>query len=126
MVKPELGTKRACPSCHSRFYDLNSNPVVCPICGVSFVPEALLPSKTDHGQPAAPKPKPVEAETDESDDADVVSLEEVKADEDAADIEDVEIEGDDDGDDTFLEEEEEEAEPGVSNLIGGKDDEEES
>lgn len=125
MVKPELGTKRACPSCHSRFYDLNRDPVVCPLCGVSFVPEALLPSKADHGQAAAPKPKPVEVEREDTEELDVVSLEDVKADEDAADIEDVEIEGGEDAEDTFLEEEEE-AEPGVSNLIGGKDDEEET
>ncbi|MGE0211211.1 MAG: TIGR02300 family protein [Parvibaculaceae bacterium] len=124
MVKPELGTKRACPSCHSRFYDLNRDPVVCPLCGTSFLPEALLPSKTDHA-PAAPKPKPVEVQPEEAEEADVVSLEDVKADEDAADIEDVEIEGGEDEEDTFLEEEEE-AEPGVSNLIGGKEDEEEA
>lgn len=124
MVKPELGTKRACPSCHSRFYDLNRDPAVCPVCGVSFMPEALLPSKGDHGPAPAPKPKPVEPEREDAEELDVVSLEDVKADEDAADVEDVEIEGDDEAD-TFLEEEEE-AEPGVSNLIGGKDDEEES
>ncbi|MBC7101759.1 MAG: TIGR02300 family protein, partial [Parvibaculum sp.] len=32
MSKPELGTKRDCPSCGAKFYDLNKNPVVCPKC----------------------------------------------------------------------------------------------
>lgn len=39
MVKPELGTKRNCPKCASKFYDLNKNPAQCPICGHSFDPE---------------------------------------------------------------------------------------
>lgn len=34
------GTKRACPSCSVRFYDLGRDPVVCPACGTSYVPEA--------------------------------------------------------------------------------------
>lgn len=33
MVKPELGTKRVCVSCGTRFYDLTKNPAVCPKCG---------------------------------------------------------------------------------------------
>jgi uncharacterized protein (TIGR02300 family) len=40
MVKPELGTKRHCPKCASKFYDLNKNPAQCPICSHSFDPEA--------------------------------------------------------------------------------------
>ena len=36
MVKPELGTKRSCPSCQTRFYDLGKEPIVCPKCGVTF------------------------------------------------------------------------------------------
>src|SRR5919109_3774071 len=33
-TKAERGTKRTCqnPECGSRFYDLNRDPVVCPIC----------------------------------------------------------------------------------------------
>ena len=33
MVKPELGTKRVCVSCGTRFYDLTKSPAVCPKCG---------------------------------------------------------------------------------------------
>ncbi len=32
MAKPELGTKRTCVSCASRFYDLAHVPAVCPKC----------------------------------------------------------------------------------------------
>ena len=33
MVKPELGSKRICVSCSTRFYDLSKSPAVCPKCG---------------------------------------------------------------------------------------------
>ena len=35
MPKAEWGTKRACPKCATRFYDLNRDPVNCP-CGENF------------------------------------------------------------------------------------------
>lgn len=33
MAKPELGTKRVCVSCSTKFYDLQKVPAVCPKCG---------------------------------------------------------------------------------------------
>jgi uncharacterized protein (TIGR02300 family) len=33
MTKPELGTKRLCASCGTRFYDLVHSPITCPKCG---------------------------------------------------------------------------------------------
>ena len=33
MAKPELGTKRVCVSCGTRFYDLTRQPAICPKCG---------------------------------------------------------------------------------------------
>ncbi len=33
MVKPELGQKRICVSCSTRFYDLTKSPAICPKCG---------------------------------------------------------------------------------------------
>ena len=33
MAKPELGLKRICVSCNTRFYDLMRVPAVCPKCG---------------------------------------------------------------------------------------------
>ena len=46
MAKPEWGTKRQCPKCGTRFYDLgNNNPIVCIDCGHKFKPEIILKSK---------------------------------------------------------------------------------
>jgi uncharacterized protein (TIGR02300 family) len=33
MAKPELGLKRSCVACGTRFYDLARSPAVCPKCG---------------------------------------------------------------------------------------------
>lgn len=33
MAKPELGMKRVCVACSTRFYDLQKSPAVCPKCG---------------------------------------------------------------------------------------------
>lgn len=51
MVKPELGTKRSCPNCSARFYDLMKSPAECPKCGHAFDPEVLL-------KPRRPRPEP--------------------------------------------------------------------
>ena len=46
MVKPEWGTKRTCPKCSTRFYDLSKDdPVHCIDCGTELVPEPVLKSK---------------------------------------------------------------------------------
>ncbi|WP_265563868.1 FYDLN acid domain-containing protein [Sphingomicrobium arenosum] len=46
MVKPEWGTKRTCPKCSTRFYDLgNDEPVTCIECGAEWIPEPVLKSK---------------------------------------------------------------------------------
>ena len=39
MPKPELGLKRVCVSCGTRFYDLTKTPAVCPKCGTEQPPE---------------------------------------------------------------------------------------
>ena len=58
MVKPEWGTKRTCPKCSTRFYDLgNEEPVHCIECGTDWIPEPVLKSKQpmpfEAAQPAA-------------------------------------------------------------------------
>ena len=46
MVKPEWGTKRTCPKCSTRFYDLGKDePATCINCGNSWMPEPVLKSK---------------------------------------------------------------------------------
>ena len=46
MVKPEWGTKRTCPKCGTRFYDLTKeDPVTCIECGEEWTPEPVLKTK---------------------------------------------------------------------------------
>ncbi|MBA4210087.1 MAG: TIGR02300 family protein [Parvibaculum sp.] len=112
MSKPELGTKRDCPSCGAKFYDLNKNPVVCPKCKHEYVPDAG--PKARRAKPAEkPKEKPVKravAEDEENVSLDAMRDEEFAADtDDDIDIDDVDVDvdvDDDSDDDTFLEEDE--------------------
>jgi len=46
VANPEWGTKRQCPKCGTRFYDLgNDDPIVCISCEKKFKPEVILKSK---------------------------------------------------------------------------------
>jgi uncharacterized protein (TIGR02300 family) len=94
MVKPEWGTKRTCPKCATRFYDLTKeDPVTCINCGNEWVPESVLKSK----QPLAfDAPKKDDAEKDDAD-LDAVDLD-LDVDEDAEKSPDDEVDlgGDDD------------------------------
>ena len=139
MVKAELGTKRTCPNCAARFYDLLKDPITCPVCSTSFVAMSILPSKADFpGAVPQAQPKPREAEDRddaETGEVELISLDEAeaeeKADDETAGIEDVDLgedaadTNDDDEDDTFLVEEEDEG--NMDDLVegGGKDDDEE-
>ncbi|MGI9374428.1 MAG: TIGR02300 family protein [Hyphomicrobiales bacterium] len=134
MVKPELGTKRVCPSCSEKFYDLLKEPIECPLCEYTFVAEPLLPSKNDAPKPKEePKAKIEETEEDDEDDAvEIVALEDVDEgddDDDAddpdvaavADIEDVDVDDDDESEadsDKFLETDDDEGDD-VTGIIGG-------
>jgi uncharacterized protein (TIGR02300 family) len=39
-MKALRGTKRVCHACAARFYDLSREPIVCPVCGEHYVPDA--------------------------------------------------------------------------------------
>lgn len=97
MVKAEWGTKRTCPKCATRFYDLGKeDPVTCIECGVSWEPEPVLKSK----QPLpydAPKKAAAEPEKEDSDLAADDDLD-LDVDEDAEENPDDEVDlgGDDD------------------------------
>ena len=82
MVKPEWGTKRTCPKCSTRFYDLGADdPVHCIECGTEWIPEPVLKSK----QPLpyeAPEKKEVATDQDlEAEDLAIDEEEEPSADE---------------------------------------------
>jgi uncharacterized protein (TIGR02300 family) len=42
---PAWGTKRVCHACQAKFYDLNSEPAICPKCQTEFDPTAGLKSQ---------------------------------------------------------------------------------
>jgi len=58
VAKPEWGTKRICPSCGTRYYDLLRDPIVCPKCSTPFDPEAFLRAR--RARPPIPVEKPLE------------------------------------------------------------------
>ena len=94
MVKAEWGTKRTCPKCATRFYDLGKDdPVTCINCGVAWEPEPVLKSK----QPMPFDAPKKEAVDDVEADADLAA-DELELDEEAEENPDdeVDIGGDDD------------------------------
>jgi uncharacterized protein (TIGR02300 family) len=128
-MKAERGTKRVCQSCGGKFYDLNRDPITCPLCQSIY-------------QLSAPAARATGGNNLDADDDAVLDsgrIEFVPLDEVAArEGEDLpEIEGDDLGDagddddtldpgaddETFLESEDE-GEADMSGFVsGGKDDE---
>jgi uncharacterized protein (TIGR02300 family) len=113
-TKAERGTKRTCqnPECGSRFYDLNRDPIICPICQSVFQPHitpaeaaAAAAASQEAARAAARRPEPADLPTAEDEDA-------LPA-----------IEGEDETeageeDETFLEPEEEDGSD-MENIIGG-------
>lgn len=93
MVKPEWGTKRSCPKCGERFYDLNvDEPVTCIECGNKWYPEPVLKSK----QPIPFEEEEKKKELEEADsDLGDEELEDVDDGEDSPDN-DIDLGGDDD------------------------------
>ena len=127
MSKPTLGTKRVCPSCAARFYDLGRSPITCSVCQAVY--PVTPPASSRRSTRAAPaeekKPEVVEADPPVSTDADVISLDEAaEAEEAAADEvigaigDDEDVPDSDNDDDTFLEQEEE-GETDVAGIVGG-------
>lgn len=84
MAKPEWGTKRTCPKCGERFYDLGKDdPVTCIACGEEWVPEPILKTK----QPiVVEKEEEKEDQTSNDDDLDL----------DDEDLDNVSLDDDDD------------------------------
>ncbi|MEM7778354.1 MAG: TIGR02300 family protein [Pseudomonadota bacterium] len=111
------GTKRTCQdsSCGERFYDLNRHPIICPVCGATYVIASSPPRREE-----VVEKKPVPAvETNEDaeaeDGAEVISLEEA----------DAEV-GDDDDNDTFLEETDDDDGGDVGAIVATDDGDEET
>ena len=122
MAKPELGTKRVCPTTGRKFYDLNRDPIVSPYSGESWprsafepLSKAVVAANDDEEEDAAADPVAAAAEFVPLEDAEATDAKDVVADD--IEIDDEIVAADDD--DTFLEEEEEGADD-VSGLIDGE------
>ena len=126
MSKPARGSKRVCPSCGARFYDLSRTPVICPTCQAVY---QVTPPPTRRGERAAPpearaKAPPV-IKIQVVPEPDTISLEDaeagdvpIEAEEEIVDLGDDadEIPAATDDDNTFLEEQPDE-EPDVSGIV---------
>jgi uncharacterized protein (TIGR02300 family) len=88
---PQLGSKRVCVSCSTRFYDMTKAPPVCPKCGTvqpPEVPRVRAPVREPRRPFRTPMPVVVEAEED------AVAVVDPDADEDA-EVEEVDDDDDD-------------------------------
>ncbi len=119
------GMKRICTGCGTHFYDFERRPIVCPSCDLEFTGEAKVKTRrvkapandaeTSKAKPGAAGKAPVAADEDDivvSDDADVISLDDVEetddmdddddavkidlGEDDIEDLDDADIEEDDD------------------------------
>ena len=92
MAKPELGTKRVCVACGTRFYDLTKAPAICPKCGTEQPPDQPRPRRTGGNVAEERRPKkPAPAPGMEDADIEVEGVEEEAEEdilEDASDLED--------------------------------------
>ncbi|MDO5604774.1 MAG: TIGR02300 family protein [Paracoccus sp. (in: a-proteobacteria)] len=95
MPKEEWGTKRLCPHCGTRFYDLRNDPMTCPACGAEFTVESL-----SHGRGRTLTSEKTASKDSGRDDDDL--LDEDIDDDDSSDLDDDLLEDDDDDDDVSL------------------------
>ena len=102
MAKVDLGTKRFCPECNVKFYDLTRVPATCPECKHSFDPEELLAAAAGV---AAMKANEEIKDFDKEDDDDADETGEAKEEVDEDDIDEAEVEAKElelDGDDAAV------------------------
>jgi uncharacterized protein (TIGR02300 family) len=114
-TKQARGTKRTCQSneCGSRFYDLNRNPIVCPVCGTVYELASAPPAAAAADEKSVRRSRKADVVVDKA----PAEVPEAEADEALPEIEDTEAVAADE-DEAFLEQEEEEG-GDVSNILGG-------
>ena len=91
--KVDLGTKRKCPECEAKFYDLGNDPALCPMCGTEtawdeFAVTPILPSSQ-----LPPEPKDDDDEDEDGEAKPEVDEEDIDEEEEAA--KELELDGDD-------------------------------
>jgi uncharacterized protein (TIGR02300 family) len=134
VAKPELGTKRLCANCGTKFYDLSKDPIVCPKCQTVMELATVAPRTRPDAPAVAPAPEE-EVVAPETAEAEFVSLEEADAETQGAKTpegepaegaeEEVELEDEGMDDAPFIEEQEE-GDEDVSDIVGDREDEEET
>jgi uncharacterized protein (TIGR02300 family) len=108
MAKPELGLKRVCVACGTRFYDLTKSPAICPKCGTEQPVDVPKPRRAGGNVADEKRPKKAPVPGLEDADPEVEVDEEAEEDvlEDTSDLEDdadplgTEIEVETDADET--------------------------
>lgn len=108
MAKPEWGTKRICPSCGERFYDLQREQIACPECGTRL-------DVDDRGRVSAAKPEKRARAAPAAEQADLVDDGDLAVDEAEEDV-----------DDPLLEDEDEDADEPAGPTLSDEDAEDES
>lgn len=104
MPKDEWGTKRACPKCTVKFYDLNNDPIICPSCEASFDLATILETYKKPTREAAQKTAAI-VETSPILEPDDLGSDPIILDDDAViELEDELLEDADDDDSVSLEE----------------------
>jgi uncharacterized protein (TIGR02300 family) len=76
MPNEEWGVKRLCPSCATRFYDLQQDPMTCPSCEATFSVDSLTNPKARQAIIAKAEQAEEPAETEAEDDVPVLDDEE--------------------------------------------------
>jgi len=122
-TKAERGTKRTCqnPECGSRFYDLNRDPITCPVCSTVYemaVSSAAAAAASGAVVEEKPQRKPVKKPAYTVEGAKPEDAPEAEGDDALAVVEGEEEPAVADEDETFLEEEEEDGSD-MTGIIGG-------
>ena len=132
MAKSDLGTKRICPTTGKKFYDLNKTPVISPYTGEVVPVAPVAPVTPQRWRNVAARAAPVptaEAAPEPMEAEELVSLEEVDAEEDTGKVKAVVPESEDDIDETIEDDDrddedstiiadEEEGDEDVADIIG--------
>ncbi len=106
MVKADLGIKRVCPNCTTRFYDLQKRPIECPKCEFSFEPESLYKQRRPRVAEPVAQAQPAAEDDDENEDAETEEAEDEAEEEVVVDEAPLIVPGDDDEEEEAAEAEE--------------------
>ncbi len=90
MAKPDLGLKRTCVACATKFYDMAKTPSICPKCGVEQPAEQPRPRRA----PLPLDPKLAKRAAAQPVDGDEVEVEDAAEEEALDDAEELEEDAD--------------------------------